>query len=100
MKLNKDTKGASEQLAPSSKLNRICISCNKSFPREKMIRVLKEHGTNKLIINPNNKTFGRSAYICYNKDCLSIAIKKNRFSKALRIKVSDELLENIKTMIN
>lgn len=100
MKLNKNTQGASEELAPSSKLNRICISCNKSFPRETLLRVLKEHKTKELIINPDGNTFGRSAYICYNKDCLNQAIKKNRFQKALKMKITEDFLENLKIMIN
>lgn len=100
---NKNTKDASEQLASSSKqtkFSRKCVACDKFFERKNLLKIQKEHKTNELIINPNSNTFGRSAYICYNKDCLNIAIKKNRFQKALRMKISEDFFEQLKKMIN
>ena len=43
------------------------------------------------MINPNSKTFGRSAYLCYNKNCIEDAFKKNKLGKILKTAVSGEL---------
>ena len=43
------------------------------------------------IINPDSKIFGRSAYLCYNKSCVELALKKNKIQKALKCSISEEL---------
>ena len=55
---------------------RKCVSCGKIKPRSEMIKITKEHSTNEVVINPNSVTFGRSAYLCYNQDCIEQALKK------------------------
>ena len=49
-----------------------------------MIKITKEYSTNELVVNPNSKTFGRSAYLCYNQDCIEQAFKKSRLNKVLK----------------
>ena len=33
---------------------------------------------------PDSKTFGRSLYLCYNKDCIGMAFKKNKLNRMLK----------------
>ena len=54
------------------------------FPRSEMIKITKEYNTGKVVVNPNSKTFGRSAYLCYNQNCIEQALKKNRLNKVLK----------------
>ena len=54
---------------------RKCVGCGEFKPRENLIRV----------INPNSKTFGRSAYLCYNQSCIETALKKSKLNRALKI---------------
>ena len=68
---------------------RKCIGCGKIKPREELLKITKEHKSGKIVIEPDSKTFGRSAYFCYNKDCQELALKKNRLNKAL--KTSEDL---------
>ena len=68
---------------------RKCISCNELKPQKDLIKITKEFSAGELVINPNSKTFGRSAYLCYNQTCIVNALKKNRLGKAL--KTSQEL---------
>ena len=63
---------------------RKCIACGEFKPREDMIKITKEYSTNELVVNPNSKTFGRSAYLCYNQDCIEQAFKKSRLNKVLK----------------
>ena len=70
---------------------RKCISCGALKPREDMIKITKEHSTNEVVVNPNSKTFGRSAYLCYNQDCIEQALKKKKINRVLKISTSIDL---------
>ena len=50
---------------------RKCVGCGELKPRENLIE-------------PDSKTFGRSAYLCYNQSCIEAALKKSKLNKALR----------------
>ena len=50
-----------------------------------MIKITKEFSSSKVILNPNSKTFGRSAYLCYNQNCIEQALKKKKINRALKI---------------
>lgn len=62
---------------------RKCVGCGELKPREDLIRVMKTD-KKELIVNPNSKTFGRSAYLCYNQSCIEAALKKSRLNKVLK----------------
>ena len=62
---------------------RKCVGCGELKPREDLIRVMKTD-KKELIVNPNSKTFGRSAYLCYNQSCIELALKKSKINKALK----------------
>lgn len=78
---------------------RKCIACGELKPRENLIKITKCHEDGKLIINPDSKTFGRSAYLCYNQSCIKLAFKKNKLNKVLKTNApieQTELLELVK----
>ena len=60
-------------------------------PREDMIKITNEYSTGKLVINPNSKTFGRSAYLCYNQNCIEQALKKKKINRVLKISTNIDL---------
>ena len=68
---------------------RKCVGCNKLLERNQLIRMTKDHKNGKIIINPDSKTFGRSAYLCYNQSCIETALKKNKLNRVL--KTSEDL---------
>ena len=70
---------------------RRCVGCGEFKPRENLIRVMKNENGGEIVINPNSKTFGRSAYLCYNHDCINKALCKNKLSKVLKTQINDEL---------
>ena len=70
---------------------RKCVGCGEFKPRENLIRVMKNENGGEIVINPNSKTFGRSAYLCYNHDCINKALCKNKLSKVLKTQINDEL---------
>ncbi len=68
---------------------RKCVGCGKLEEANKMLKLTKEYKTGKVILSPDSKTFGRSAYLCYNQMCIVKSFKKNKLNKAL--KTSQEL---------
>lgn len=56
-----------------------------------MIKITSNNINGNVIINPDSLTFGRSAYLCYNKTCIESAFKKNRLAKHLKTSVPNEL---------
>ena len=68
---------------------RKCVGCNKLLERNQIIRITKDNKNGKIIINPDSKTFGRSAYLCYNQSCIETALKKNKLNRVL--KTSEDL---------
>ncbi len=71
--------------------DRKCVGCGKIKNREELIKITKENTHGTIIINPSNKIFGRSVYLCYNNSCIEAAYKKNKISKALKASVPEDL---------
>ncbi len=63
---------------------RKCIGCGAIKDVKELIKITKNFVDGKVIVNPNSKIFGRSAYLCYNKKCKELAFKKNRLNRALK----------------
>ena len=70
---------------------RKCVACGEMKPRNEMIKITKISSTGEVVVNPNSKTFGRSAYLCYNQSCIEQALKKNKLCKILKINASTDL---------
>ena len=78
----------------NKRLLRKCISCGEFKPREELIKITKEHQNGNVVVQPNSKVFGRSAYLCYNQECISSALKKSRINKAFKtnVNITNEML--------
>ena len=63
---------------------RKCIVCGAIKDVKELIKITKNFVDGKVIVNPNSKIFGRSAYLCYNEKCKELAFKKNRLNRALK----------------
>ena len=59
---------------------RICISCRKTYDRQHLIKITKDHKQGILFQNG----IGRSAYICKSKKCYSDSKIKKKLQKALK----------------
>lgn len=81
---------------PFSLSKRKCIGCFQIKPKNELIKITKDFKTKEVVVNPNTRTFGRSVYICANKDCVEQAFKKNKISKFLRIKTDLSMEEILK----
>lgn len=72
-------------------IKRKCVGCGELKDIDKLIKITHDRTQNKVVINQDNKIFGRSAYICYNNSCIEAAFKKNKISKSLKAPVSEDL---------
>ena len=59
---------------------RKCISCRKTYDRENLIKITKDHQQGIIFHNG----MGRSAYICKSKKCYTDSKIKKKLQKALK----------------
>ena len=72
-------------------IKRKCAGCGEIKDRSELIRITNDRENGQVIINRNNKIFGRSAYLCYNNTCIENAFKKNKLQKILKTPIPQEL---------
>lgn len=77
---------------------RKCIGCGESKTKKDLIRIVKNKN-NEVDVDLTGKQNGRGAYICRDIDCFEQAQKSNKISKSLEIKISDEIYEKLKSII-
>ena len=70
----------------------------KKAQKDQFIRIVKPKNENTFIDKDNNGQ-GRGAYICRNTKCVDIALKKKKFSRALRCEVDSSFYEELKEYI-
>ncbi len=77
---------------------RKCAGCGNIKRSSQMIRIMKTHDKHEILINPDSRHFGRSSYLCYNKECIQNAIKRKRISKSLKAEIPTDIVEKINTL--
>ena len=68
---------------------RICISCRKTFDRNYLIKITKDHKQGIIL----QKGMGRSAYICRSKKCYSDSKIIKKLQKALETSLEPEFID-------
>ena len=72
---------------------RKCVACGKMKPKDELFRLVK---TNEGIsMDLSYKAQGRGAYICKQKACVDLALKKKSLNKSFRQAVKEEVFESI-----
>ena len=78
---------------------RTCIGCNSEKNKKDLIRIVKNKD-GEISIDRTGKANGRGAYICDSIECLEKAIKGKKLEKAFEMKISEEIYENLRGVIN
>lgn len=78
---------------------RTCIGCNLKKDKKDLIRIVKNKD-GEIKVDLERKLDGRGTYICKNEECLNKAIKNKKLSKSLDIKLEDNIVENLREIIN
>lgn len=76
---------------------RTCMGCNKKSNKNDLVRIVRNE--NGVFIDKTGKMNGRGAYICNNVACLEKVIKSKRLERSLKIKIEDEIYENLRGVL-
>jgi predicted RNA-binding protein YlxR (DUF448 family) len=68
---------------------RTCIACRQKSDKKDLIRLVRT-GNGNAEVDLSAKKPGRGAYLCPQKDCWEIGLKRNHLEHALRTKLSDD----------
>ena len=68
---------------------RLCISCRKTFNRENLLKITKDHKQGIMF----EEGMGRSAYICKSKKCFSDSKIKKKLQKALKTSLDPKFID-------
>nr|WP_300004570.1 YlxR family protein [Tissierella sp.] len=77
---------------------RKCLGCEENKSKKELIRIVKTP-ENELLIDLTGKINGRGAYICNNKNCFERAMKSNRISRNLEVKIPKEKIQELEENI-
>lgn len=74
---------------------RICLGCNNPVNIKQLIKLKNVDG--KIIINPDYYLDGRSAYLCYNMECINRAKKSKKLERSFKgkVKITEEVWEHL-----
>jgi len=77
---------------------RTCTVCRTQKNKNELLRIVKNK-ENIIKVDEKGKEPGRGAYVCLNMECFEKAKKTKKLEKALDIKISDEIYDEIKNII-
>ena len=75
----------------SPKPMRRCIACRESRPQDELLRFTFRDGC--IEADKDAKNDGRGFYLCPNKECAELAIKRKAFNRVCRTNVDAESIE-------
>ncbi len=68
---------------------RTCIACHQVKPKRELLRIVRTP-SGRVEMDPTGKKSGRGAYLCANRSCWTIALKKKRLEQELETTISEE----------
>ena len=77
---------------------RTCTVCRTQKNKNELLRIVKNK-ENIIKVDEKGKEPGRGVYVCLNMECFEKAKKTKKLEKALDIKISDEIYDEIKNII-
>ena len=77
---------------------RTCMGCNIKKDKKDFIRIVKNQN-NEINLDKTGKKEGRGAYICDSIDCLEKAIKSKRLEKNFKMKIDEQIYDELRKLI-
>ncbi|MGM0420528.1 MAG: YlxR family protein [Bacillota bacterium] len=75
-----------------------CAGCGDHRSEEELMRIVNNKGEIK--VDPGGVMSGRDVYICPQVRCLEAAVENNELSKALKVKIEDDIYQKLLEEIN
>ena len=76
---------------------RSCVSCRMATGKASLIRVVRTP-SGEVRLDPTGKAAGRGAYVCGTKECLALAIKRNKLGRALRCEMPERVVTELQNL--
>ena len=76
-------------MTKSTPVMRVCISCRKTYDREHLLKITKDHKQGIMF----QKGMGRSAYICKSTKCYLDSKIQKKLQKALKTSLEPDFIE-------
>lgn len=76
---------------------RSCVSCRTATNKAELIRVVRAP-SGEVRLDPTGKAAGRGAYVCGTKECMALAIKRNKLGRALRCDIPERVVTELKNL--
>jgi predicted RNA-binding protein YlxR (DUF448 family) len=70
---------------------RLCLGCGQQRPKRELVRVVRTPD-GEVRVDATGKLSGRGAYICPDAECLRLAIKNQRLSRALEAELPQDIV--------
>ena len=72
---------------------RKCVACGNMLEKDKLFRLVKS--PDGVILDKTYKYQARGAYLCKNKECVDLALKKKSLNRSLKQAVSDKVFDSL-----
>ena len=73
---------------------RLCAGCRQEKAKTAMIRVIRTP-EGEVMIDRTGRANGRGAYLCPDRECLSLAVRRKGLEHALKMKIAPEIYEKL-----
>lgn len=77
---------------------RKCVACREHKDKKELLRLVKMQDGD-VLLDFTHRANGRGAYVCKDEVCLEKAIKQDAFSRALKCKVGDSAIRQLREAI-
>ncbi|MBE3596054.1 MAG: YlxR family protein [Hydrogenibacillus sp.] len=74
---------------------RRCVACGNQRPKRELVRVVRTP-EGEIVLDPTGRKNGRGAYVCPERNCFEVAIKKKQFQRALEVEFTPEIVERLR----
>ena len=78
---------------------RKCIGCGAYRIKAELIKITTEHKTGEIYVNSQRGIYGRSCYICKDKDCINKAFQRKKITKIIKRNINTDIKEKIITVL-
>ncbi len=75
------------------KKERRCVACRNSKQQNEMLRIARVN--NEYMLDRSNKLGGRGAYVCKDKQCIELTIKKKLLNRAFKSNLDVSIYEEL-----
>lgn len=77
---------------------RTCIGCQNKKPKKEMVRLIRNPEGN-YEIDTTGKKSGRGAYLCYNIECLDIALREKRLNRSFKKDIPAQIINELRRFL-